>query len=206
MPRIVRISTEKTTCEALIEESRDSKGLLLLHGYSFRYTVWSEPSITSFLAERGWGYAAPDMPYGKSTSCTKKTQSLETNLEVAEKALAEARIERFIAVGASMGARYALALAARRPGQVLGIVLVGPALGRSADELLAEAAEKLRGRPVLVVRGTGDTVATKEAVERVVKALSATYVEIPRAGHVAHRDSPEEFKKVLSEYLNSIQL
>ncbi len=187
-----------------MEPSRDGRGILLLHGYSFRYTVWTEPGITEYLSGLGWAWAAPDMPYGKSTSCTKRTTSIDTNLEVAREALREAGIERFVAVGASMGARYALYLALREPENTLGLVLVGPALGGGAEKVLEEARAKLAGKPALVVRGENDAIAPHSAAHGVARRLGARLVEVPGAGHVAHRDRPEEFKKILGEFLSRL--
>ena len=204
MPSKVVLETGSSRCEALVEPSRNGRGVLLLHGYSFRYTVWAGPSITEFLTSLGWAWAAPDMPYGKSTSCTKRTTSIETNLEIARQALRKAGITSFVAIGASMGARYALYLALREPENILGLVLVGPALGGSAEKLLEEASAKLAGKPALVVRGEHDTIAPHSAAHLVARRLGARLVEIPGAGHVAHRDSPEEFKKILREFLSEL--
>jgi len=204
LPRRVVLGTGSVSCEALVEPSRDGRGILLLHGYSFRYTVWTEPGITEYLSGLGWAWAAPDMPYGKSTSCTKRTTSIDTNLEVAREALREAGIERFVAVGASMGARYALYLALREPENTLGLVLVGPALGGGAEKVLEEARAKLAGKPALVVRGENDAIAPHSAAHGVARRLGARLVEVPGAGHVAHRDRPEEFKKILGEFLSRL--
>ena len=204
MPRRVILETNSARCEAVVEPSRDGKGVLLLHGYSFRYTVWIEPGITEYLSRLGWAWAAPDMPYGRSTSCNKRTTSVETNLTVAKEALREAGIEHFIAIGASMGARYALYLALREPESTLGLVLIGPALGGSAEKLLEEASAKLRGKPALVVRGEHDTIAPHSAAQGVARRLGARLAEIPGAGHVVHRDRPEEFREILGEFLSRL--
>ena len=204
MPRVIRVQADSVSCEALVEPSSDGRGVLLLHGYSFRYTVWSEPSITSFLSSLGWAWAAPDMPYGRSTSCSRRSTGIERNLAVARAALQEAGIERFVAVGASMGARYALHLAVREPSRILGVVLVGPALGGHAEELLEEAGKKLHGKPGLVIRGENDTIAPHSAAYMAARRLGAKLVEIPGAGHVAHRDNPGGFKKVLGEFLANL--
>jgi len=204
LPRKVMLEPSSVRCEALVEPSRDGRGILLLHGYSFRYTVWTEPGITEYLSQLGWAWAAPDMPYGRSTSCTRRSTGIEANLAVAREALREAGIERFVAVGASMGARYALYLALREPGNTLGLVLVGPALGGGAEKLLEEASAKLAGKPALVVRGENDTIAPPSAAHGVARRLGARLVEIPGAGHVAHRDKPEEFKKILGEFLSGL--
>jgi len=181
------------------------KGLLLLHGYSFRYTVWVESGVAAWGAERGLAVAAPDMPYGRSTSCTRRGRGLELNLAVAEAAVKAAGMRRLVAVGASMGARYA-ALAAERWGEaVAGLVLVGPALGGEAGRVrdaLRSAAE--RGVGVLIVVGGRDRRPLREQAHSIARELGAELVVVEGAGHVVHRDAPDAFLSALERFLRGI--
>ena len=183
------------SCEALIEP-RGEKWLLLLHGYSFRYTVWLEAGADRLAEALGLGLAAPDMPYGRSTSCTRGTRDLEVNTGCARRAAEEAGAREAVVVAASMGARYALVLAARWP-VARALLLIGPALGRSPQPFL-EAARELRERgvPAIVLRGRGDRVVSRRAAEALAEALGAMYLEA-EGGHVLHRDNPEAFHQAV---------
>lgn len=185
------------SCEALLEP-RGDRGLLLLHGYSFRYTVWLEAGADRLAEELGVGLAAPDMPYGRSTSCTRRTRDLELNTRCARRAAEEAGIAEAIVVAASMGARYALVLATQWPG-ARALLLIGPALGRSPQPFL-EAAEKLRERgvPATVLRGASDRVVSRRAAAMLAEALGAEYRE-SEGGHVLHRDNPEAFHQAVRD-------
>lgn len=187
-----------TRCEAVVAAAGGAAGALLLHGYSFRYTVWLNPPVAQFLRGLGFSVAAPDMPYGRSTSCGRRTRSLETNLAVADGAVAASGASRLVlVVGASLGARYAAYYAARRP--VEALVLSGPAPVREMERM-AEAIGEARGRGlrrVLVVVGSRERPGLRAAAERLAQEAGASLVVVEGAGHVVHRDAPERFLEVL---------
>ena len=170
---------------------RGPRGVILLHGFSFRYGVWLEAGAEEAVGKLGFSLAAPDMPYGRSTSCTRRNSGLEVNLSCIQGAAGRAGIGEAIVVGASLGARYAVH-AALRYEWIRGLVLAGPALGRDREGTL-EAARRLRGRvEAVVIRGSIDVVTSRRMAMLLAEALGGEYVELPRAGHVIPRDAPGE--------------
>ncbi len=199
MPVEVVVGGDGVECSALVEEGRDP-GVLFLHGFSFRYTVWTETGVAEVPSSLGLSWAAPDMPYGKSTSCTSRTFSVDVNLAVAREAVKRAGMAEIVVVGASLGARYAVYLA--HAANARGLVLVGPAFGR--DERAWELARGVRV-PVLIVWGDRDRVVRRKTVEELSRAIPTASLEvIEGAGHVVHRDAPEEFRAILKRYLEGV--
>lgn len=188
---------EACGCRCPVLYSRGSRGFLFLHGYRFRGDVWLEGE--RFL--RGFGWSAPDMPYGAVTGCSRRSRSVELNVCVGRAAAGLAGLGEYVVVGASMGARYALYLA-EADDRVAGVALVGPALGRDPGLVLDEL-RRVEGLPVLVVRGLRDRVAPHRYVLGVASALGARVVEVEGAGHVVHRDKPEVFYKLLLDWTAS---
>jgi pimeloyl-ACP methyl ester carboxylesterase len=181
--------------------------VIYLHGYNFTHRIWLETGATKPAEENNLSWAAPDMPYGRRTSCSEKTRSIEKNIAVIEKTLElltrKPDIVHPILVAASMGARYALAYAARR--KLAGLVLVAPALGTKPQPLLQAASKNLAETPVLVLIGTRDSPRFKLYAKKAAEALPNTkLVEVADAGHVIHRDNPKEFKRHLQQYFNEL--
>lgn len=200
MPVEVVVGGGGVECTGLVERGRDP-GVLFLHGYSFRYTVWTETGAVEAPSSLGLSWAAPDMPYGKSTSCTSRTFSVDVNLAVARDAARRAGMEQVVVVGASLGARYAVYLA--HSASVRGLVLVGPALGR--DERAWELARGVRV-PVLIVWGDRDKVVGRKTVELLSRVIPKANLEVVEgAGHVVHRDAPGEFRDVLKRFLEGVK-
>ena len=200
MPVEVVVGGDGVECTALVEEGRDP-GVLFLHGYSFRYAVWTETGAVEVPSSLGLSWAAPDMPYGKSTSCSSRTFSVDVNLAVAREAAKRAGMGRMVVVGASLGARYAVYMA--HAANVRGLVLVGPALGR--DEKAWDLARGVRV-PVLIIWGDRDRVVGRKAVELLSRTFPRASLEVVEgAGHVVHRDSPDEFRVLLKRFLEGIE-
>ncbi len=189
---------EACGCRCPAIYSKGSRGFLFLHGYRFRGDVWADAE--RFL--RGFGWSAPDMPYGLASGCSRRSRSTELNVCVGRAAAEIAGLGEYVVVGASMGARYALGIA-EADERVVGVVLVGPALGRDPGAVL-EGLRRVRGLPVLVVRGLRDRVSPHRYVLTIASALGARVVEVEGAGHVVHRDRPEVFYRLLLDWVSSV--
>ena len=188
---------EACGCRCPVIYSRGSRGFLFLHGYRFRGDVWIDAE--RFLV--GFGWSAPDMPYGAVSGCSRRSRDVELNVCVGRAAAGLAGLGEYVVVGASMGARYALSIA-EVDERVAGVVLVGPALGRDPGAVL-EGLRRVRGLPVLVVRGLRDRIAPHRYVLSIASALGARVVEVEGAGHVVHRDRPEVFYRLLLDWAAS---
>jgi len=173
--------------------------VLLLHGYSFRGRTWEEAGVVGALEEAGYRYAAPDMPYGKSTDCTKHTRDIELNVEAARRVA-----ERFLGdtrpaiVGASLGGRVALYYAALHGAR--GLFLASPALRE--DEPVWDMLRMVRA-PVVIIRGGRDFV-PRRVHRKLAKKLGAEIRVYEGAGHAMYLDEPDRFKRDLLEFLGGL--
>jgi pimeloyl-ACP methyl ester carboxylesterase len=175
-----------------------SPPVLFLHGYSFRGAIWVELGFTRLVEGLGYAFAAPDMPYGRATGCTRRTRSVDVNLAVARDALRLTRAPPpAVVVGASMGGRYAVYLAAA--GLADTLILAAPALGR--DEKAWRLLRGLKPRYSAVIWGSRDRIVGRREAEEVARLLGARLIVVEGAGHVVYRDRPEVLEEQLLEAL-----
>lgn len=112
-------------------------GVLLSHGFTgspFSMRPWAE-----FLAKEGYAVDVPRLPgHGTSWQDMNTTTWQDWYAEVSrslDKLLAEN--DQVVVAGLSMGGALALRLAADRPGDVAGLILVNPAVNSTNKQLLA---------------------------------------------------------------------
>jgi hypothetical protein len=179
---------------------------LFFHGNGENLETMRRAGLFSALGELGVAYLAVDYPgYGRSGG-EPSEESLVAAAEAALDRLRQIHPERrTVAVGWSLGAAVAVQLAARRPQEVDGVVLlsawtdladtaavhfpgaiVRPLIGSRYDSLAA--APRIRG-PALVVHGEDDRVIPMELGRRLAAALEARHgvstrwVPVRHAGH-----------------------
>ncbi len=178
---------------------------ILLHGYSFTRSIWFETGAAQGLAEHGVEALAPDMPYGRSSSCTRRSRSYQLNTAVLAAVASRRSTPRYAIVAASMGARYAAVYTVSTPEPPELLVLVAPSLGKGetgeeARKALHEAAR--RGVAITVYAGRKDRLAPLHTLATLAEELGAK-LRIFEAGHVIHRDDPRGFLEALIEDLRS---
>lgn len=200
MPREAGIEAGGVSCRLLYDEG--GRGLVVfLHGYSFQGRTWYEAGIAGSLARRGYRVAAPDMPYGRSTSCTRRTRSIDLNLALIDRVVETlAPVEDPVLVGASLGGRVALYYALSR--RVRGLFLAAPFL-RAGEDVWEEMA-RLRGVPAAIVWGTRDRVVPRSVAERLAETLGAKLIVYEGAGHAPYLDRPREFTRDLEAFLERV--
>src|ERR1700712_4229662 len=112
--------------------------IVLLHGAGFDHTTWALHS--RWFAHHGYGVLAPDLPgHGRSSGA-----SLPTIADMADWTAAlldAAGTAKARLVGHSMGSVIALETAARHPGKVTALGLIGTAATMTVGSDLLKAAE-----------------------------------------------------------------
>ncbi|MCE4620382.1 MAG: alpha/beta hydrolase [Desulfurococcales archaeon] len=174
--------------------AEDTIPVILLHGYNFTGETWREVGVLDALEKEGISYAAPDMPYGKRTSCTKKSRSLLLNLRAVEETVSLLGGSPPLIVGASLGGRIALYYAAGH--EVKGLLLASPAVRE--DEEIWRLLKRIRV-PVMIIRGSRDFIPLR-LHESLARGLGARLVVYEDAGHVVYRDRPERFVEDLLNF------
>ncbi len=129
------------------DDSRtDPQTIVLLHGYLENLNIWDE--MTPFLSGGGVRVVAPDLPgHGISQICGP-VHSMEFLADVIYKALIELNVAKCCVVGHSMGGYVALALAARHPEILSGLVLFSSTPNADSPEKQAD-----RLREIALVEG-----------------------------------------------------
>jgi len=176
---------------------------ILLHGYSFTRSVWFETGVAQGLAENGVEALAPDMPYGRSSGCARRSRSYQLNATVLAAVASRRSMPRYAIVAASMGARYAAIYTVSTPEPPRLLVLVAPSLGKGeageeARRALHEAAK--HGVAITVYAGRRDRLVPLHTLATLAEELGAK-LRIFEAGHVIHRDDPRGFLEALIEDL-----
>jgi pimeloyl-ACP methyl ester carboxylesterase len=113
--------------------------LLFVHGAGMDHSVW--PLQARHFTYRGWNALALDLPgHGRSEGAL--LTSIEAMADWLARLIDALGIERAALVGHSMGALVVLACAARTPGKIERIALLGAAPAMPVHPALLEAASK----------------------------------------------------------------
>lgn len=175
--------------------------VVFLHGFSFDRNTWIKAGIVEGLLARKIDVVLIDMPYGRKTSCTKHSRSVDLNVSMLEEA-----VNRLIAnrppliVGASLGGRIALYYAIGR--RVSGLFLASPAL--KEDEPIWKHIKAIQS-PAVIVRGSSDFI-PKKIHEKLARKLKAELMVYDAAGHAMYLDQPERFVNDLLDLYNKVSI
>jgi pimeloyl-ACP methyl ester carboxylesterase len=113
--------------------------IVFVHGAGNDHSVWTLQS--RYFAHHGWNMLAVDLPgHGKSGGAA--LPSVESIADWIHALLDAAGIARAALVGHSLGSLAVLECAARFPGRVEKLALLGPASPMPVSELLQEAAKR----------------------------------------------------------------
>ncbi|CAG0963059.1 Tropinesterase [Rhodocyclaceae bacterium] len=111
--------------------------VLFIHGAQQDHSCWGLQS--RWFAHHGHAVLAPDLP-GHGRSAGEALASVEAIADWIAALVAAAGFARATLVGHSMGSLVALETAARHPGQVAGIVLIGSSVPMPVSDALLGAA------------------------------------------------------------------
>jgi pimeloyl-ACP methyl ester carboxylesterase len=114
------------------------RSVMFIHGAANDHSVWALQS--RYFAYHGFNVLAVDLPgHGKSAGPALAT--VEAMADWAIAVLAAARLENAALVGHSMGSLIALEAAARHPGRVAKLALIGTAFPMKVSDALLSAAQ-----------------------------------------------------------------
>ena len=113
--------------------------VVFVHGAVNDHSVWALQS--RYFAHHGWNVLAVDLP-GHGRSGGDALPSVEALADWIPAVLDAARIDQGALVGHSLGSLAALECAARYPGRVTKVALVGPAAPMPVSEALLDAAKR----------------------------------------------------------------
>ncbi|MEB3860006.1 MAG: alpha/beta hydrolase [Desulfurococcales archaeon] len=184
-----------------IAYNRGDRGpVILLHGYSFTWRVWKDIGLLQELERRRYSFAAPDMPYGRYSSCTTKTRDIGKSLGIVRELAARWSGDPVL-LGASLGGYVALRYAASY--SVRGLVLVAPVGTRDPG---VEPLYSGEPPPTMIVYGTADSIVGLGDVRELESRIRGSRLVIYEgAGHAPYLDRPEPFVRDVLGFLDSLE-
>jgi len=166
--------------------------IIFLHGYMYTSDVWNEIGLLRLLEQRNIPFKAIDMPYGKISECTPRTNSADDNVDL----VAAIAGKDPVVIGASLGGYIALKYSVSYP--VKGLLLAAPVM--SLQEELARHYGGLDAK-VSIVYGDADNIVPANEMKK-LSGLFRTDLKIyENAEHPAYLDYPDRFNEdVLALY------
>ncbi len=169
--------------------------IILLHGLKFTAQTWQETGTLDILADNKCHAVALDMPgFGKSGSCDKEPA------HVLQGVIGKETVEKPVLLGPSMGGRIALEFTLDFPEQVGALILVGAVGIQENRSRLSEIQV-----PTLLVWGGEDQISPLEGSDLLLDEIAdSTRVIIEGAPHPCYLDQPENFHRIILEFLSSL--
>jgi len=169
--------------------------ILLMHGYSFYAEIWKKCGLLDSLEKIGFGFISLDVPgFPKSQSKFRlSTEEFRAFLDH----ITERYFDRKpVILGSSASGFLALDYAVNRD-RVKAVIAVDPVNIRELN--LSKISV-----PVLGIWGSRDKISDPEDSELIRKLKLGRTEIIDGAGHACYLDRPEEFNRIVVEFLNGL--
>jgi len=185
--------------ESKIENAKDT--LVLLHGKSFKAETWISINADSRINDMGVNFIAVDYPgWGLSEENNKfwpPTDKYENASLFIEKFSNELNLLKFSLLGASFSGPFIVAYAYKNPIRVNKLLFIGTVW---SDDL-SEYVKKI-DKPSLIIYGSNDSVIPPEASHKYRDSLKNNkFYIVSGARHALYLDKPDEFFKLVGEFL-----
>jgi len=190
---------------------RKGRSVVLFHGNAFSLDSWKKTKTLEELSTRGYRVFAIDLPAGNGSKSDKLSPKVlkkdpDRIITVLDKLFNALDVgdSPFVIVGPSMGGGFALAYALSLPCRVGALVLISPSVYR----LTEQGKSKLPNLdiPVLLLWGERDRVFSLDEYGKPLKETlpRAKLVVVKQAGHGVYLDRPDEFNKLLLDFLSEV--
>jgi pimeloyl-ACP methyl ester carboxylesterase len=200
-----------TNIGGLEGDDKKRRTVVLFHGNALSLDSWKKTRTLEELSTKGCRVFAIDLPAGKGSMSDKLSPKVlkkdpDRMMMVLDKIFDALDVgdSPFTIVGPSMGGGFALAYALSHPKRVGALVLVSPSVYRIADQERSE----LSGLdvPVLLVWGERDRVFPLDEFGRPLKETlpRAKLVIVKQAGHGVYLEKPDEFNKLLLDFVSGV--
>ncbi len=169
--------------------------IVLLHGLKFTAQTWQETGTLDILADNRCHAVALDMPgFGKSGSCH------EEPAHVLQCIIGKETAGKPVLLGPSMGGRIALEFTLDFPEQVGALILVGAVGIQENRSRLFEIQV-----PTLLVWGGEDLISPLDGSDLLLdEIVGSTRVILEGAPHPCYLDQPENFHRIILDFLSSL--
>jgi pimeloyl-ACP methyl ester carboxylesterase len=135
-PRLARHQVELSDGHLVgVTVAGEGVPLVVVHGFSAEGFLYAQS--LSRLVKRGFRVIAIDTAgHGATQGLPLSGQSLNDYADLLGRAIDELGIERFVVAGHSMGGQLITRMAAKRPDQVMGVVLIDAIVGDTWDRMV----------------------------------------------------------------------
>lgn len=193
-----RIFTKKAVHPSISKSKGD---ILLLHGSSFTSQTWEDNKTLQYLAAMGYTAIAVDLPgYGKSQTISDRCKPAD----FMEGLICDLRMSAPIIISPSASGRYSLAYlvcdATNVSERAKAFIPVNTV---QAPEYSTEEYSRIQ-IPSAVIYGENDK-RNENLLPNLQKLPKASLYKVKDARHAAYLDQPEEFHKILYNFLRSLE-
>ncbi|XP_052092638.1 putative protein-lysine deacylase ABHD14B [Mytilus californianus] len=193
-----RIFTKKAVHPSISKSKGD---VLLLHGSSFTSQTWEDNKTLQYLAAMGYTAIAVDLPgYGKSQTIPDHCKPAD----FMEGLICVLRMSTPIIISPSASGRYSLAYlvcdATNVSERAKAFIPVNTV---QAPEYSTEEYSRIQ-IPSAVIYGENDR-RNENLLPNLQKLPKASLYKVKDARHAAYLDQPEEFHKILYNFLRSLE-
>ena len=174
----------------MISSKGKGSSIVLLHGFMFTSDVWNEIGLLRILEQRNIPFKALDMPYGKISECSPRTNDVYKNMEL----LSSIAGKDPVIVGASLGGFIALKYSVSHP--VRGLLLAAPVMSMQ-KELMQHY--KTFNSAISIIYGEKDNIVSANEMKKLSQSTNTKLKIYKEASHAAYLDYPEQFVKDVLE-------
>ncbi|MEM0148639.1 MAG: alpha/beta hydrolase [Candidatus Micrarchaeaceae archaeon] len=174
------------------------KFAVLFHGYSFESKVWEQVGLVKAMNAAGYNVIAIDVPgFPKSRNRFKIDDS--DFIELLYSLIREKASASVVMLGSSASSRNAVNFAKSHSNAIKAMILVGPVY-------LPQDVLKTFNFKILGIWGSKDEISPPEAGAKLLKnAKNSEYKVIDGASHACYLSNPEEFNRIIVEFLASVE-
>jgi len=174
------------------EAAESKKNIVLLHGYSFESSVWDKISLPNALNKIGYNVYAVDEPeFPKSRN---KQISNDLFFDFLKDFIT--KLGGSCLLGSSAGGYLAAKFSEENASLVKCLILVGAG---NLNEI-----RSLSGIKLLGVWGSLDSIFNPESAGKEIERLGGKFVIIQGARHACYLDRPDDFNKIVVNFLEKI--
>ncbi|MEM0141714.1 MAG: alpha/beta hydrolase [Thermoplasmatales archaeon] len=171
-------------------------GILLMHGYSFYAEIWKECGLLDAISHLGSKFVSLDVP-GFPKSKSRFSLSKE-EFKIFLEYLIEREFDDLPVILGSSASGFLVLYYASVAKDLKAAIAVDPV---NINEINLKSIKV----PVLGIWGELDKISDPSNAEVIRKIEKGKYALIRDAGHACYLDKPNEFNKIVQDFLSEIQ-
>ncbi|XP_054834337.1 protein ABHD14A-like isoform X2 [Eublepharis macularius] len=181
--------------------STEKLEIIFLHGQSFTSKTWEELGTLALLSENGHRAIAIDLPGYGDTPRSSALETAQSRVAFLQQIFKELKLQRPVLISSSMSGRYSIPFLLANGEQLKGFVPIAPV---GTKDFTIQQYQQIQ-TPTLIIYGEHDTGLGLQSLQSLQQMPKSTVVVLPGAGHACYLDKPQEFHKVLLNFLGDLK-